>query len=467
MITFILNKQNISTDKPSGMSLLDFIRKEMNLMATKSGCREGDCGACTVLEGTLINKKVNYKNIVSCLTPLGNVHGKHIVTLEGINSEQLSIVQQAMVDNAATQCGFCTPGFVMSFTSFVMQPQKPTLENAINSVSGNICRCTGYKSIERAANQILQTSNKKDINSPIEWMVKNNQLPKYFLEIPAQLADIQSSTNNSINTTKKIIAGGTDLMVQIPDTIKHNEIEFIQQNSTLTNISISNNKVTIGAATTIAEIANNKDLNTAIPKLKEHFKLISSIQIRNMGTVAGNIMNASPIGDLSIYMLALGAQLKLSNTTTSRIIALKDFFIKYKQTELQDNEYIESIEFELPTDSLINFEKVSKRIHLDIASVTSAIKITINNNKISQINISAGGVYETPKLLSKTCEYLLNKTISSTIIKEAAKIMQTEIAPISDIRGDEKYKRLLLQQLFYTHFTKLFPNTISYQQLIK
>ena len=126
MITFILNNQLVSSDKPAGTSLLDFIRYEMDLPGTKIGCREGDCGACTVLEGTLNNGKVNYKSIVSCLTPLGNVHGKHIVTIEGINMEHLSPVQKAFVDNAATQCGFCTPGFVMSLTAYCLSKEKST-----------------------------------------------------------------------------------------------------------------------------------------------------------------------------------------------------------------------------------------------------------------------------------------------------------------------------------------------------
>ncbi|HUW93163.1 MAG TPA: 2Fe-2S iron-sulfur cluster-binding protein, partial [Bacteroidales bacterium] len=147
MITFILNNEQVTAGEAGGTSLLDFIRYEKGLTGTKIGCREGDCGACTVLMGTYENGTASYKSVVSCLTPLVNVHSKHIVTVEGLEMEHLAPAQQAIVDLAATQCGFCTPGFVMSLTANSMSPEKSTRESAIASVSGNICRCTGYKSI--------------------------------------------------------------------------------------------------------------------------------------------------------------------------------------------------------------------------------------------------------------------------------------------------------------------------------
>ena len=151
MIQFILNNTNLSTALPAGMTLLDFIRYERNLFGTKIGCREGDCGACTILVGQLKNGEIDYRSATSCLMPLGNAHGKHIVTVEGINFPGLSPVQQAMSDEGATQCGFCTPGFVVSLTGFCMQKRN---KDVVSAIDGNICRCTGYKSIERAAMNI-------------------------------------------------------------------------------------------------------------------------------------------------------------------------------------------------------------------------------------------------------------------------------------------------------------------------
>ena len=154
LIRFILNKKEIQTALPPGTLLLDFIRYHQHQMGTKIGCREGDCGACSVLIGDFKNKKLHYQSATSCLTALGNVHGKHVVSIEGLNMAELNLAQQAMKDESATQCGFCTPGFVVSFSGFCLTEQEPTEENVLAAISGNICRCTGYKSIEKAAGTV-------------------------------------------------------------------------------------------------------------------------------------------------------------------------------------------------------------------------------------------------------------------------------------------------------------------------
>ena len=154
MIRFYLNNQLVETECPSGMVLVDFIREKRSLVGTKIGCREGDCGACTILVGSLINGQLKYKSITSCITPLGNVNGKHVVTVEGINLEDsLSPAQEEMVNQCGTQCGFCTVGFVMSLTGYGLECENPTPEMAISAIDGNICRCTGYKPIERAGSR--------------------------------------------------------------------------------------------------------------------------------------------------------------------------------------------------------------------------------------------------------------------------------------------------------------------------
>jgi len=463
MISFILNNQLVSTNKTAGSSLLDFIRYEQDLPGTKIGCREGDCGACTVLEGTLQNGKMNYKSIVSCLTPLGNAHGKHIVTIEGINMGHLSPVQKAFVDNAATQCGFCTPGFVMSLTAHSLSKQKSSIQNAIASVSGNICRCTGYKSIEKAAEAITELLKEKNTDDLILWLVENKHLPEYFLGIANRLQIIEKvAVNQEIKNT--IIAGGTDLMVQKAEELVELDINLFQDRVDLKGIKIDANKCIIGAATTASEIEQSTVIKEVIPELSSFFKLISSEPIRNMGTIAGNIVNASPIGDLSIIFLALNAEVNLGN----RIIPLHEFFIGYKKLNINKGEHLISIAFPVPTKSILfNFEKVSKRTHLDIASVNSAIQLNVVDNKIADCNISAGGVSPIPLFLKKTSDFLNEKLISSDIIKKANDILQEEISPISDVRGSEEYKRLLLRQLFFAHFIKLFPDKVNLDELRK
>ncbi|MEE4196118.1 MAG: FAD binding domain-containing protein [Bacteroidales bacterium] len=464
MITFLLNNRTIHTNQHPGTSLLDFIRYEMHLPGTKVGCREGDCGACTVLEGTLTDGKMNYQSIVSCLTPLGNAHGKHIVTIEGINLKDLSPIQETVVNQSATQCGFCTPGFIMSFTGHGLSHEQSTYDKTLLSVSGNICRCTGYKSIEKAAKDIHMLLQEKDMDDPVRWMVKHHFLPDYFLDIVDRLKEIPPQNNLS---NESIIAGGTDLMVQKPEEIAQTQRAYFYHRRDLKGIQEEQDKISIGAATSATEIMQSSIIQKYIPEVVHYFKLISSEQIRNMGTIAGNFVNASPIGDLSIIFLALNASVVLHKENQKRVVPLKDFFLGYKKIDMQEKEYIETISIPIPpTDFNYNYEKVSKRTHLDIASVNSAVYLRLNNETIEECHISAGGVSPVPLYLRETSVYLMGKKITNAILTKANDIMQKEISPISDIRGSEDYKRLLIRQLLFAHFIKWFPNTISLNVLL-
>ncbi len=464
MISFILNNQTINTESHPGTTLLDFIRYGQNLPGTKIGCREGDCGACTVLEGTLDGNTIKYKSIVSCLTPLGNAHGKHIVTIEGINMKGLSPVQKAMVENSATQCGFCTPGFVASLTGHAMAGENTSYDKAIASVSGNICRCTGYKSIEKAAKSISVLLEKKDVENPINWLIENDFLPAYFLGIPGRLNQIEPTI---IVATKQIIAGGTDLMVQRPEEIAETNINLFYNRQDLKEIKEEKDRIRIGSACNATDIMSSEILQKYIPGTGAYFKLVSSEPIRNMGTVAGNFVNASPIGDLSIFFLALNANVLLKESNHTREIPLKNFFLGYKKLNLKEKEYIDSIVVPIPKPySMFNFEKVSKRTYLDIASVNSAIYLELKGGIIESCSISAGGTSPIPKYLGEASRYLIGKKVTNGTIIKANEILQEEISPISDIRGSKDYKRLLLRQLLFAHFIKLFPENISINELL-
>lgn len=466
MISFILNNQRIDTDLPPGKVLLDFIRYEMHLMGTKSGCREGDCGACTVLEGRLEEGEVRYKSIVSCLTPLGNVHGKHIVTIEGLQKDQLSPVQQTLVNNAATQCGFCTPGFVMSLTAHCLAPEASDKEKTIAAISGNICRCTGYKSIEHAAEDLSAILAKKDSDNSLSWLIEQAFLPEYFNSIAARLKEIKTIPNKSSEGIP--VGGGTDLYVQKAADLHDASIQFMTIREKHSSIEFTNQTCVMDATVTPSQMMQNEQLQHHFPHLKEHFKLISSEPIRNMGTLAGNIINASPIADLVIFFLALDAQLKLKRQGKFRKIALREFYTGYKKTRLEKGEIIDKIEFTLPTEHTgFNFEKVSKRQHLDIASVNSALQIQTEGATIVEAHLSAGGVFAFPFYAQKTVDFLCGKTISNQTLLEAAQVLQKEIAPISDIRGSKAYKSLLLRQLFFAHFITLFPDRISIDSLLE
>jgi xanthine dehydrogenase small subunit len=471
MVTFILNKELVTTGKSEGSSLLDFLRYDMGLTGTKTGCREGDCGACTVLCSTLTGSAVVYKSAVSCLMPLGNAHGKHIVTIEGINSGHLSHIQQAMVDNGAIQCGFCTPGIVMSLVAESTSPRKTTGESAISSIAGNICRCTGYKSIERAAQEVAAALADKDITDPVRWLVERQQLPDYFLEIPVRLSTIAKAPENidgaRIITVKSPgdgikIAGGTDLMVRHADELAESAIISLSDRKDLKGIKNETGKCILGASVTISEAGESETLREYFPGISTCIPLIASEPVRNMATIAGNIVNASPIGDMTIIMLALDAEVTVAGGRTTRVLLLKDLFLGYKKLDLAPEEYLRSISFEYDAaTALFNFEKVSRRTHLDIASVNSAIQLRMEGDLIAGCHLSAGGVSPVPLYLSKTNSFLKGRPVSVEILQQANTVMQEEISPISDARGSAEYKRLLLRQLLFAHFMKLFPEKIN------
>jgi len=508
MVTFILNNEQISTGKPSGSSLLDFIRYDMGLTGTKTGCREGDCGACTVLAGTLAGTAVTYRSVVSCLMPLGNANGKHIVTIEGINTGHLSHVQSALVDNGAIQCGFCTPGIVMSLVAESATGRKTSRESAIEATGGNICRCTGYKSIERAAEAIAASLDDKEITDPVRWLVERKQLPEYFLTIPERLEAIPAipkipeipkipappgipqlpeipelpeppnppehpkppeytehtaSPEHPLSHGIRLrIAGGTDLMVQKPDALAESEIVTLSERQDLKGVKVEGGRCIIGASVTISEAGESTELKKYIPGISSYVRLIASEPVRNMATIAGNIVNASPIGDISIMMLALNAEVTIEGAQKIRRLPLRNLFLGYKKLDLSPEEFIRDVSFDYqPEPAMFSFEKVSRRTHLDIASVNSAMQVRVTGDTIADCHLSAGGVSPVPLYLEKTVAFLTGRPVSAELVLQANGIMQEEISPVSDVRGSAGYKRLLLRQLLIAHFLKLFPEKIK------
>lgn len=457
MLQFILNDKLVETDLASGSTVLDLVRYNKRLTGTKIGCREGDCGACTILVGDMESGRLVYRSMTSCLMPLGNAAGKHIVTIEGINGQGLSPVQEAMVASNGTQCGFCTPGFIMSLTGFVMNSTTKNYEEAIAAIDGNICRCTGYKSIERAAAALSEKINAKPGTNTIDWLVTHNFIPAYFSGIEERLNKLnQAGPANVEHTGNLMLGGGTDLVVQKALQVKKSAINHLYNSKPLQEISLVNGQCYIGGAVTVTAFAESAIIKEIFPDLNRYIKLVSSTPIRNMATMAGNIINASPIGDMSIFFLALDAGIVLDKAGEKRTIRLRELYKGYKQLDRSPDEIIDKIIFTTPAKNNFSFEKVSKRTHLDIASVNSACSIMMNaDGTIGQVHISAGGVAPFPKYLGETSAFLKGRPISKENILEAVNIMNTEVAPISDARGSADYKRLLLRQLFLAHFQNI------------
>jgi len=462
-IHFILNQEYIKTQEPAGLLVLDFLRRSKKLSGTKEGCKEGDCGACMVLVGELKDNILQYKAVTSCLMPLGELQGKHLVTIEGLNTDQLSPVQQAIVDYGGSQCGFCTPGIVVSFTGYLLQQGK-TLDHAgiKYALGGNLCRCTGYSSLKRAGshinNQLLL--NSKNGNAIIE-LADRRFIPGYFKTIAEKLSNIPLVKQDGDSRADYFIAGGTDLYVQQGDLIPDYAVQVLNLDEDLKTIQKTDNEIHVGALTTFEEFASHPQINAIIPDIAKYNLYNASWQIRNRATLGGNIINASPIGDMTILLLALNSTLVFRNKD-ERHVPLKSFYKGYKQMDRHPGEILTKIIVPVPDSTCkINFEKVSKRKTLDIASVNSAMYIKVNDDKIDQIGLSMGGVAPVPLYMRETCAYLTGQKVDPDTIRQASVIAMQEIEPIDDIRGSSEYKRLLVNQFMFLHFNSLYPHKIS------
>ena len=464
VVSFVLNNELVQTDLPGGMVTLDFLRTRKRMTGTKEGCREGDCGACTVLLGKLHGNTVEYTAQPSCMLPLAELANGHLVTVEGLSSsEKLNPVQQALVDEGAIQCGFCTPGIVLAITGCFLGCGLLDEEDVMTSIEGNLCRCTGYVSIKRAALSVVNEFRKSVLNAKdrVSALIEADILPTFFANIPDMLkscsSDNRPADTDIIQGNAVLIGGGTDLYVQRGDELENVPVRLLSQEPVLAGIKEENGFLSIGAATTVSEMCGCDLVEEVIPGVSSFAGLISSQLIRQRATLGGNIVNASPIGDLSIILLAASAELCLrSGNGESRVVPLNEFFRGYKQLDLRDGEIIEQIKIPLGRKEYqFNFEKVARRKYLDIASVNTAISLKCEGKTILDAAISAGGVGPIPMFLRKTAAYMKRKTISEKTALGAAEIADTEISPISDVRGSDTYKRLLLRQLILAHFTEL------------
>ena len=461
-VNFILNENNHSVDITGYSNVLNLIRDEIGLKGTKEGCGEGECGACSVLIGTLNDngKAVDYKSIPSCLLPIADLDGKHLITIEGLSKQEINPVQKTFIEEGATQCGFCTPGFIISITAYVLSSTE--IENdIIDSIDGHICRCTGYNSIKKAVIKIDEmVKNKIDDSKRLKELIDLGIIPEYFLTIPDRLKKIikkndKKDLNNVLKDigSKKIIAGGTDMLVQSDENLEYGNLIYVSNIKDLLGIIIEDGFINIKANTTIEEMKNSIEINKILPGFDGFLSLVSSKLIRNRGTIAGNIINASPIGDISIILISLRAKLILMNKNgKKRNVNIDEFFLGYKEIDIKKDEILYAIKIPIPKKGYkFNFEKVAQRKYLDIASCNTAILINIEEKIIKDCCISAGGVFAYPLYLEKLSKSLIGKQANEKSIIEAEDVLNSSISPISDIRGSEKYKRILLKNLLISH----------------
>ncbi len=467
---FILNRDDVSTSWPADGMLLDFLRQERRLTGTKEGCREGECGACTVLLGKLEGESLRYRPVNSCLLPMGEVAGAHVVTIEGLNGEGLTPVQQALADAGAVQCGFCTPGIVVALTGYFVNAVRWEAEEAVSSLDGNLCRCTGYLSMKRAVSSLCSAlqppwKNSRDVPTAMEARLENlvqcGLLPGYFLDIPRRLTRLREQGERTLPSDLResmLVAGGTDFFLQHGTDDGRRKLFFLSSREDLRGIHIHDGVCRIGAATTVEDMMRSEVLAAILPNLKEHLGLFGTTAIRARATVGGNLVNASPAADLAIILLALDATVGLAEGERSRRVALKNFYKGYKLLDKAPDEWVEWVQFLLPShNAAFHFEKVSRRPRGDIAGVNSAVLVEVDDGVIRQVHLSAGGVAPVPLYLVETVKFLQERELTFEVVSEAATVAQGEISPISDVRGSAEYKRLLLGRLIQAHFLTLFP----------
>ncbi len=471
MIDFWVNDEQVSTDEHEGVLVLDFLRKRMRRMGTKEGCKEGDCGACSVMIGELVGSRVEYKVVTSCLVPVGEVHGKHVVTVEGVGrAGRLNPAQEAMVTRGGSQCGFCTPGFIVSMSWWLLADRNPpTMDGFKRAISGNLCRCTGYNSIKRAGEDLIGDFGPAgkhvgiwDDDLRIKRLAERGLIPNYFVEMPTRLAAIAPQTVTPVDADY-YIGGGTDLYVQKGEYIPGSQVSLLAKYPKMRGIREEEGFAIFGASTTFEEFGQSAIVRSWIPDIDQWMWLVASLHLRNRATLAGNIVNASPIGDMSNLLLALDAELVLVEGDSTRVVPLKEFYLGYKKFDKRPHEMV--LEIKIPTPaagSKIRFEKVSKRKALDIATVTSAAKIRIaDDGKVETFSMSAGGVAAFPLFLKRTEDFLKGRTITPDIARSAVSLALQEISPISDVRGSSEYKTLLTRNFVIAHLMAVSDVTLE------
>lgn len=456
-MSLILNDEivDIPADSPE-MPLLDFIRNQRGLTAAKPGCGTGDCGSCLVLVGEIApgESQARYRTVNSCLMTLADAEGCHIITPEGLNGEALSPVQLTLVEHGAVQCGYCTPGLVMALTGALLNGESP-----VEAAEGNLCRCTGYAGIRRAC-EALDTQLIRRERTLAE-AAESGLLSAPVAAASAGLETLAGEKHSTTGIPHRLRAGNTDLGVQHA----HQEYDAaasirLHRVPSLRTITLHEGYVSVGAAVTVAELRQDETLNEEWPLLGHFLNQFASPSIRHMATVGGNLVNASPVADLAVALLAMDAALVLQTATAERICPLADFYVAYHQTALRPDELLTAIRIPRNTDVSRRFhaEKVAKRERDDIATVNSAM--TVSNGLpgcFGEVRISAGGVAAFPKLLMVTSAFLSGKPVNAAIILEAMTLLDGEIAPIDDLRGSADYKRRLLKHLLVAHVLALYP----------
>ncbi|HVI88635.1 MAG TPA: xanthine dehydrogenase small subunit [Dongiaceae bacterium] len=458
-IRFLRHGQVVSlTDMPPTRTLLDYLRLQERARGTKEGCNEGDCGACTVALGSLQDGKVVYEAVNSCILLLGQIDGKELVTVDDLAVDgKLHPVQQAMVDHHASQCGFCTPGFIMSLFTLYHAGIAADRQTTVDHLAGNLCRCTGYRPIVDAglaactgAAEDAWAAQAQATAAALAGLVDGKDIligdDKQFYAAPAKAESLTVLALAHPDAT--FVGGATDVGLWITKQMR--PLRKIIQLSRVPDLQLVDDqpdRLTLGAAVTYERA--EASLAAIDPDIGELLRRLGAKQVRSSGTVGGNIANGSPIGDTPPVLIALGAEITLRQGAATRRLPLQDFYIDYGKQDRRPGEILWTIAIpKLRADEAFRCYKISKRFDQDISAVMAAFKFQIENQRIIGARIAYGGMAGIPKRAAAAEAALIGQQLDQPEGWSAAlAAIATEFQPIDDMRATAAYRLQVAQAL--------------------
>ncbi|MBJ7312077.1 xanthine dehydrogenase small subunit [Rugamonas sp. CCM 8940] len=448
--------QEVAQAAPT-QTVLQHLREDLRCTGTKEGCAEGDCGACTVVLGSLRDGKLEMKAVNSCIQLTPTLDGKALFTVEDLQQADgaLHPVQQAMVDCHGSQCGFCTPGFVMSLWGMYLDKDgQPAQRKEIDDcLSGNLCRCTGYRPIIDAARRMTQLPkvgfDRAALTAQLQAL-RRDAMASYAahgqqFHAPRTLDELVQVRAAQPQAT--LLAGSTDVGLWITKQMRElNNIIYLGQVEALKHVREADGVLEIGAGVSLNEAY--AALCRHYPPLSEMWQRFASLPIRNAGTLGGNVANGSPIGDSMPWLIALGASIVLRGAGGQRRMPLQDFYLDYQKKDLLPGEFVEAVRVPLPrADLRFRTYKLAKRFDQDISAVCAAFAVTLDGGLVKEARLAFGGMAAIPKRAAQAEAALNGQAWSEANLARAMALLAQDFAPLSDMRASSAYRMTTAQNL--------------------